>query len=240
MGNLLADSSGNLFGTTYYGPDTNGNYYGTVFEVKRGSGIVTTLASFNNTDGANPDGGLVFGNNGFLFGTTERGGPYYYGTVFAEYEGGIGTVVAFNGPNGTFPHGSLLKDSAGDLFGTTWGGGASDNGTVFEIKALSGTVTTLTSFDGTNGSFPEAGLVQDSNGNFFGTTTEGGPYGEFGWGTLFELSNGSSTITPLASLKAPPVMPWLRRRRPAPFLLDFRRGRTWHHQIECEGASDEA
>src|SRR5271165_5442956 len=56
----------------------------------------------------------------------------------------------------------------GNLFGTTQSGGANGDGTVFELAAGSGTITTLASFNGTNGANPETGLVRDPRGNLFG------------------------------------------------------------------------
>ena len=68
------------------------------------------------------------------------------------------------------PLAGLVEDSSGNLFGTTDDGGASGDGTVFELQPGSGTITTLASFNGTNGANPEAGLIEDSSGNLFGTT----------------------------------------------------------------------
>ena len=170
---LVEDSSGNLFGTTYMG-GANGD--GTVFEVQAGSGTITTLASFNGTNGQWSEAGLVEDSSGNLFGTTQYSGANGEGTVF-EVQAGSGTITtlaSFNGTNGAGPEAGLVKDSGGNLFGTTVAGGANGDGTVFEVQAGSGTITTLASFNGTNGANPYAGLVEDSSGNFFGTTYEGG------------------------------------------------------------------
>ena len=75
-------------------------------------------------------------------------------------------------------------------------GGASSDGTVFELAHGSGTITTLASFNGTNGAPPQAGLIMDGSGNLYGTTDEGGASSD---GTVFELAQGSGTITTLAS-----------------------------------------
>ena len=64
----------------------------------------------------------------------------------------------------------LIMDSSGNLYGTTAAGGASGDGTVFELAHGSGTITTLASFNGTNGANPDAGLIMDSSGNLYGTT----------------------------------------------------------------------
>jgi uncharacterized repeat protein (TIGR03803 family) len=168
-----------------------------VFEVAAGSGAITTLATFNGTNGANPERDLVEDSSGNLFGTTLNGGTSNNGTVF-EVKAGSGTVTtlaSFNGANGATPYCNLVEDSGGNLFGTTSYGGTSNVGTVFEIAAGSGTITTLATFNGTNGSHP-GGLIEDSSGNLFGTAYQGGTSGN---GTVFELAAGSGTITTLAT-----------------------------------------
>src|SRR4051812_14159328 len=74
----------------------------------------------------------------------------------------IGAIASFNLTNGTNPVGELVRDAAGNLYGTTKNGGASGAGTIFEIKAGSTAITTLASFNGTNGRGPQAGLALDS------------------------------------------------------------------------------
>ncbi len=132
------------------------------------------------------------------------------GTVFevGKTSGGYAvtptTLVSFVGGDGTFPSGGLIADAAGDLFGTTQEGGATNEGTVFEIAKTStgyaSTPTTLVSFNGTDGSEPEAGLFADAAGDLLGTTTYGGANSD---GTLFEIlktgSGYASTPTTLVS-----------------------------------------
>jgi uncharacterized repeat protein (TIGR03803 family) len=197
-GALIMDSSGNLYGTTEAG-GASGD--GTVFEVAAGSGTITTLASFNGTDGANPYGTLVMDSSGNLYGTTFYGGASSDGTVFevAAGSGTITTLASFNGTDGADPEAGLVMDSSGNLYGMTYRGGASGDGTVFEVAAGSGTITTLASFDGTNGQWPDGGLVMDGSGNLYGTTAVGGARNA---GTIFELAQGSGTITTLASFTA--------------------------------------
>jgi uncharacterized repeat protein (TIGR03803 family) len=199
VGSLVIDSSGDLYGTTYYGGASND---GTVFELAAGSGTITTLASFNGSNGANPYAGVVMDSSGNLYGTTYGGGASSDGTVFelAAGSGTITTLASFDGSNGANPRAGLAMDTGGNLYGTTFGGGASDKGTVFELAAGSGTITTLASFDGTDGTGPLAGLLRDANGNLYGTTSGiQPPWVAFSDGTVFEVAAGSGTITTLAS-----------------------------------------
>ena len=208
----VLDGAGNLFGVTFSGGASSA---GTVFEVAAGSGTVTTLATFNNTNGASPIGGLVLDGAGNLFGTTLSGGASNAGTVFVVTAGSgtVTTLATFNGTNGSNPIGGLVLDGAGNLFGTTNGGGASGSGTVFEVAAGSGTVTTLVSFTGTNGANPQAGPVLDGAGNLFGTTAYGGANGN---GTVFQLSPTPEPATMLGlSAAGLGLAGWVRRRRAA-------------------------
>ena len=148
---------------------------GTVFELAQGSGTITTLASFNGTDGAKPVGRPDHGQQRQLYGTTSHGGASDDGTVFelAKGSGTITTLASFNGTNGDEPGGGLIMDSSGNLYGTTElddGRRCIGDGTVFELAKGSGTITTLASFNGTNGANPRAGLIMDSSGNLYGTT----------------------------------------------------------------------
>jgi uncharacterized repeat protein (TIGR03803 family) len=201
-GGLVMDGSGNLYGTTY-GGGASGD--GTVFELAKGSGTITTLASFNSTDGANPYGTLIMDSRGNLYGTTYSGGASGDGTVFevANGSGAITTLASFSGANGVSPQGGVVMDNSGNLYGTTvqggatWAGGVTGDGTVFELAHGSGTITTLASFDGTNGLYPIGELVLDGSGNLYGTTH--GDDGTTSNGTVFEVANGSGAITTLAS-----------------------------------------
>ncbi len=167
---LIADASGNLFGTTYKG-GVNGN--GTVYEVAAGTHELSTLASFNSTNGAYPQAGLLSDASGNLYGTTYQGGAFNVGTVFEvanDVNHTLSTLATFNGLNGANPYAGLMADASGNLYGTTVGGGANNRGTVFEVAAGSSSITTLATFNGVNGQFPQAGLLADAGGNMFGTT----------------------------------------------------------------------
>ena len=193
-GGLLVDSSGNIFGTTSAGGASND---GTVFELAAGSHLLTTVYSFSSTGGYTPLGGLVEDSSGNIFGTTQHGGASSDGTVFKISAGThtFSTVVSFAGTsNGAQPYSTLYIDGSGNIFGTTYTGGANNDGTVFEIAAGTTTISTLVVFNGTNGDDPKAGLVEDANGNLFGTTYGGGTNGD---GTVFEIAAGTDNFTTL-------------------------------------------
>jgi uncharacterized repeat protein (TIGR03803 family) len=131
---LLADSAGNLYGTTYIG---GANNRGTVFKISA-AGTESLLYSFGATasDGVGPYADLITDSAGNLYGTTEQGGANDKGTVFKISAAGTESVLysfGATGTDGATPYASLIVDSAGNLYGTTNGGGANGNGTVFKI-----------------------------------------------------------------------------------------------------------
>jgi uncharacterized repeat protein (TIGR03803 family) len=199
--------TGNLYGTTNVG----GTYsYGTVFELTP-SGTERVLWSFGNgTDGANPIAGVILDTNGNLYGTTEYGGDYGYGTVFKLTASGTETILHsfdLNGTDGAYPVAGLVMYK-GNLYGTTASGGAYGDGTVFEVT-LSGTETILHSFanndiDGIN---PYAGLTV-YKGNFYGTTANGGGIGGVA-GIVFELTpSGTEKILHVFGGSPDGAFPW--------------------------------
>ena len=206
-GGLLQGIDGNFYGTTVNG---GANGYGTVFEVTPG-GAETVLYSFagGTGDGAGPQAGLILGSDGNFYGTTLNGGASGSGAVFKVTPGGAETLVySFAGGtgDGAAPQAGLIQGSDGNFYGTTANGGATGSGTVFKL-APDGTETLLYSFAGGNGdgAFPYAGLIQGSDGNFYGTTIRGGTAG---LGCVFEITpSGSETVlyffsdgTPVAGL----------------------------------------
>ena len=161
------------------------------------AGTQQTLYSFanNSTDGGYPTAGMVLASDGNFYGTTSNGGPSASGTVFKITPTGTETMLyAFTGgTDGGDPDGALIQGSNGNFYGTTRLGGAHGDGTVFEMTP-SGTETVLYSFAGgtSDGANPTAGLLLARDGNFYGTTSAGGPAN---LGTIFELTpNGVETV----------------------------------------------
>jgi uncharacterized repeat protein (TIGR03803 family) len=206
---LVQGSDGNFYGTTQQG-GASGN--GAVFRISP-SGTYTTLYSFVGYpgDGEWPYAGLVQGSDGNFYGTTEMGGTNSKGTVFRISPSGSETILySFPGfPNdGTAPVAGLVQGSDGNFYGTTEMGGTNNvadggDGTVFRISP-SGTYTNLYSFgshsnDGIEYAY-SAGLVQGSDGNFYGATSLGGGNSlsgrcPDGCGTVFRITpSGSETV----------------------------------------------
>jgi uncharacterized repeat protein (TIGR03803 family) len=179
--------------------------------------IFTVLHSFTNgTDGGTSFAGLVLAD-GNLYGTTTLGGNlgcnvgHGCGTVFSirRISGEEGVLYSFSDSSyGAYPYSGLLRDSIGNLYGTFWGGatsygGVNGLGAVFEVNPA-GNETILHSFTGApDGQYPEAGLVKDSEGNLYGTTTEGGTSVACadgnGCGTIFKIDGVTGTETVLYS-----------------------------------------
>jgi uncharacterized repeat protein (TIGR03803 family) len=155
----------------------------------------TVLYAFagGSTDGATPEGGLVQGSDGNLYGMTVVGGAHNDGVVFKIAPStGVETVVySFaGGTDGANPYAGLIQGSDGNLYGTTGAGGASDGGTVFKIAPGTGAESIVYSFAGgsADGASPFAGLIQGSDGNLYGTTYYGGASGV---GTVFKIVPGT-------------------------------------------------
>ena len=163
----------------------------------------TTLANFSSTGGYTPNPGLVQGFSGNFYGTTyQSDGTNGLGTVFEiTASGGLSTLNGFDYSDGAQPLAGLLQASNGNFYGTANLGGTNSAGTVFEVTPT-GTLTALYNFCSVissqglcgDGLSPAAGLVQASNGNFYGTTATGGDGAGVG-GTVFEITPAGKLTT---------------------------------------------
>jgi len=198
----------------YFGPiqATNGNLYGEVtgggannagalYEITP-AGKYTLLHSFNDSDGRYPNGPLVQATNGTLYGTVFQGGGHGYGTVYELTPAGKFTSLYdfTNGTDGGAPADPLVQASNGNLYGTT-STGAHGDGAIFEITPA-GKLTALYSFCSqtacADSGYSYSRLIQATDGNFYGTTLNGGAHGS---GTIFKITP-AGTFTTLYSFCA--------------------------------------
>ena len=222
VGNLVADSSGNLYGVLSEDTNPTGNCVNTqgcgnifkLYKTSAGGWAVAQLHKFagGTKDGASPQGGLAFDSAGNLYGTTYLGGLYGQGTAFklAPTSSGGWTYSVIYHFGATFaggenPQAAFVVDALGNLYGSTISGGATSGicfpggcGVAFELSlGSSGTWTesVIHTFAGTDGSWPRAAMIFDTAGNLYGTTQYGGNTSACvggGCGAVFELSPNGS------------------------------------------------
>ena len=189
----LTAASGVFYGTAQYG-GAKGD--GTVFKITT-AGVETTLHSFTGSDGLNPKGWLV-DVAGTFYGTTPYGGANNEGSVFKmTAAGAVTTLYSFcslaSCADGASVTAGLMQATDDNLYGVTDSGGANGDGTAYELT-LKGVLTTLHSFDGTDGNGPQGTLLQDTNGDFYGITEFGGSSGD---GTVFSIATGLKAFVTL-------------------------------------------
>ena len=196
LGGLTLGSDGNFYGTTYYGGANND---GTVFQITP-AGALTTLYSFCSqskcADGQYSQATLVQASDGNFYGTTYYGG-LGQGTVFKISTTGefstVADLCASACATGEIPYAGVIQGSDGNLYGTTpLGGNESDCvgtsfsgcGAVFEVT-LAGVASAVHDFAPTDGTTPEAALMQASDGNYYGAARAGGTAS---MGTVFKVT----------------------------------------------------
>jgi uncharacterized repeat protein (TIGR03803 family) len=147
------------------------------------AGQETVLHSFTGADGGLPEAGVIRDSAGNLYGTTQTYGTtqngFGAGVVFRLDKAGQETVLYTftGGADGNQPYAGVVRDAAGNLYGTTYFGGTAGLGVVYQVDT-SGQETVLHSFTGgADGGKPLAGLLRNSAGNLFGTTSLGGKKG---------------------------------------------------------------
>ncbi len=212
---LVQGLDGNFYGATYAGGinfDPSFNCYiesptgrGTIFRVAP-DGNLTTLVSFNGTNGSRPNS-LILAQDGNFYGTTlGDDGENTFGTAFRMTpDGTLTTLFSFNGTNGGNPS-SLVQGKDGNFYGTAhiWRDDSPyPYGGVFKMTP-SGQVSRFASFTDTNAWGPFS-LMQASDGNFYGTTYYGGVRtvnvnngAIVYWGTIFKLTSGGKLTTLVA------------------------------------------
>ena len=163
--------------------------------VSCGPGGKSIIYSFTGgtTDGVQPVGSLIQGGDGNFYGVTASGGTSGDGVAFRITPAGTETVLySFVGgvTDGSHPSGGLIQASDGNFYGVTASGGTNGDGVAFKITP-DGTETVLYSFAGgaTDGSGPSGGLIQASDGNFYGVTAFGGANGD---GVAFKITPGGT------------------------------------------------
>jgi uncharacterized repeat protein (TIGR03803 family) len=186
IGGLVEGLDGNFYGTT--AGSTGYGYYpnGTVFKISP-RGAFTNLYSFTGgTDGGSPYGTLVLGPDGNFYGTTAHGGSNGFGVIFKITPTGTLTVVHnFLVNDGGASESGLTLGSDGNFYGITYYYGANNGGTIYRLTQ-SGTFSVLYALNpSTDGMESTAPLVQASDGNFYGTTLQGGSGGT---GTIFRVT----------------------------------------------------
>lgn len=197
----LFDSAGNLYGTSSDGGSFN---EGTIWTWTTSSRLLDLWAFGQHgtvsTGGVLPLGGLVRDRQGDLYGTAFYGGDTGCGTVYRISSSGAFAVLhAFDSaPDGCWPVGPLLIGTDGKLYGGTNTGGAFSAGAIVKVDPNTGSESVVYSFpaDGTEGTVANGGLVQDAEGNIYGTTYSGGVYQS---GTIYRFSPTNGTLTTLYS-----------------------------------------
>ena len=189
---LVQDAGGKLYGTAAL---SGAHGSGSIFKLDTNGDNFVDIHDFDNTDGANPYGGVILGGGGFLFGTAANGGNDDAGVVYKIDTTGNNFAVIHHldgGNDGSHPFGGLVQGSDTILYGVAHDDGANGFGTVFSIDPGGQTYTVIHVFGATSndGSNPYGGLVIGSDGMLYGTTEKG--HNGSGLGTVFRLNTDGS------------------------------------------------
>ena len=192
-GTLTEGVPGKLYGMTYVG-GTHG--VGVIFEFNYITGQYTKKFDFDGPEnGKKPIGGLIYANNGKLYGMTYQGGKYNKGVLFEfDPETDLFTKkLDFNGAeNGATPWGSLIQATDGNLYGMTTYGGISNKGTIFRYDPVGDTLVKLVDLSNSTGSYPIGTLLQVGDHKLYGMTSMGGSHFD---GVIFEYDLTTGTFT---------------------------------------------
>jgi len=185
---LIQATDGYFYGTTISGGISNA---GNVFRISS-NGVYTNIYDFKSAyadDGQTAESGVIQGSDGNFYGTTFQGGSNFYGTIYKVTPAGVETNIHyFQGRaagEGIQPFAALYQSTNGYFYGTTSAGGTRGYGTVFQIDSAGNFMTIYSFTNGLDGSDPYAGVVQGSDGYFYGTTFYGGASN---LGTLYKVS----------------------------------------------------
>lgn len=197
---LVLGPDGNFYGTTSGNAD--GKDHGSAYRMDH-AGNVTVIHVFNGADGDQPIG-LTQAPDGSFYGVTQSGGtgecPAGCGTVFHLTRAGAVTVLhSFQGGtlDGSAPNASLAVTADGTIYGTTKGGATNPAtgeswGVAFRLNPADGTYAVVHKFAAVDGVNPQGGLIQATDGKFYGVANEKGPQGS---GTVFRLGpRGKLTV----------------------------------------------
>ena len=189
-----------LYGTTDAG---GAGDQGVVYRVARDGTGFATLHEFRGPDGSSPSAALVVGSDGFLYGTTDRGGSRGVGTVFRLARDGSAflTLHEFSGPDGAYAVEASLREGAdGALYGVTAYGGGWDQGVLYRLGRDGSGFALLHEFEPATGTVPRGGLLEGRGGILYGTAAAGGAFRR---GVVYRVGRDGSGFATLHEFEGP-------------------------------------
>jgi uncharacterized repeat protein (TIGR03803 family) len=197
-GSFLQVPGGKMYGLTTYGGNNND---GVIFSFDPSTTTYSVLKNFDGTTGANPYGSLVVANNGKFYGAARNGGNSFNGVLFSfDPSTSTYTVVKYlDGTTGGNPN-DLVKGIDGKLYGLTTSGGTNSLGVLFSFDPSTNAYTVLKNFDQTTGTQPQSGLIQASDGKFYGMQYQGGTNQD---GVIFSYDASTNVFKVLKNFTGP-------------------------------------